>query len=213
MVNDEYTETEEKIFLAALEEFGINGKQGARMQAIADRAGFNKALVHYYFRKKDNLYDKAFDFVIRRFFFRILDSLDTDKSFPELMYDVISLYMDILESNPSLRKFLLREVSDGAPVLSESLRRAFTPDIPTVPEMFIRKFNDAVHRGVFRPLDPIQTLITLLGACVFFFVGFPVLSSFLPDLTKHRERMLAERKQHIYDILLHGLQPAPETKS
>ncbi|MCK5537355.1 MAG: helix-turn-helix transcriptional regulator, partial [Bacteroidales bacterium] len=41
--------TEQKILLAATKIFSTKGMQGARMQEIADEAGINKALLHYYF--------------------------------------------------------------------------------------------------------------------------------------------------------------------
>ena len=63
----EYTETEKKIFLAALEVFGREGRNGARMQQIADLAGINKALVHYYFRSKDKLYEEVLSYVVDHF--------------------------------------------------------------------------------------------------------------------------------------------------
>ncbi len=51
--------TEQKILNAAREEFINTGLKGARMQEIADRAGVNKALLHYYFRSKEKLYEAA----------------------------------------------------------------------------------------------------------------------------------------------------------
>ncbi len=64
---DAYSDTERQIFDAALQVFARKGKDGARMQAIADRADINKAMLHYYFRSKDKLYEQVFAFTMRRF--------------------------------------------------------------------------------------------------------------------------------------------------
>jgi TetR/AcrR family transcriptional regulator len=62
-----YSETERKILQAAREVFQRKGLYGARMQEIADAAGINKALLHYYFRNKDKLFDAIFSDVFQNF--------------------------------------------------------------------------------------------------------------------------------------------------
>ncbi|MGZ6540298.1 MAG: TetR/AcrR family transcriptional regulator, partial [Bacteroidia bacterium] len=62
------TSTEGKILEAAKEVFMKYGLYGARMQDIADTAGINKALLHYYFRNKEKLFDKIFENALGRFF-------------------------------------------------------------------------------------------------------------------------------------------------
>ena len=52
--------TEQKIREAARKVFQAKGMHGARMQDIADTAGINKALLHYYFRSKDQLFEAIF---------------------------------------------------------------------------------------------------------------------------------------------------------
>ena len=54
--------TEERILEAAKRVFHAKGYDGARMQEIADEAGVNKSLVHYYYRNKDNLFQAVFDY-------------------------------------------------------------------------------------------------------------------------------------------------------
>ena len=58
--------TEEKILDAAMEVFIQKGKAGARMQEIADEAGINKALLHYYYRSKDKLFESVFGVVVKK---------------------------------------------------------------------------------------------------------------------------------------------------
>ena len=60
--------TEEKIFEAATDVFVEKGLDGARMQDIADHAGINKALLHYYFRTKDKLFNAVFEMIAKKIF-------------------------------------------------------------------------------------------------------------------------------------------------
>jgi AcrR family transcriptional regulator len=104
---------EERILAAATEEFADNGFFGARTQAIADAAAVNKAMLHYYFRSKENLYSQ----VIKAAFGRILKQVGRAWLGPEPMTErvemVIDSYMDSYEKNPGFLKIVLREVVDG----------------------------------------------------------------------------------------------------
>lgn len=205
-----YSETEEKIFAAALEEFSRCGRQGARLQNIADRAGINKALIHYYFRSKDRLYEEVFAYVIRRYFFRMSEAIQQGDTFAVTLRNFIGNYIDLLEDNPALPFFLLRDIADGATVFSDKVREIFLPYAGNAPKAFMASFNAGVQSGEIRPLDPRQTLITVLGSCIYFFAGFPILSVLMPDMKQKRGQFLEDRKQHVFDIIYYGLKPRPE---
>lgn len=210
MTDPTYSETEEKIFLAALEEFSRNGRQGARLQEIADRAGINKALIHYYFRNKDRLYDEVFAFVIRRYFLKLGEIIRPGETFESTLRHFVDRFLDLLDENPALPFFILRDLAEGAPVLSEKIREILLPHAGNAPQRFIETFEHAAKDGEIRSLDPVQTLITVMGACIYFFAGYPVLSVVIPHLKRERRRFLRERKEHVFDIIYYGLKPRPE---
>lgn len=99
--------TEDKIAEAAREVFVEKGMDGARMQEIADRAGINKALLHYYFRSKE----KLFNFIAGKLLSRV------GNMFSQIMKEGVSIeekltcfadtYIDILLENPFLPNFIL----------------------------------------------------------------------------------------------------------
>lgn len=210
MAETTYSDTEEKIFLAALEEFSRNGRQGARMQDIADRAGINKALIHYYFRSKDRLYSEVFAFVIRRYFLKMGETMRPGDSFESTLRHFVDHYIDLLDEHPALPFFILRDIAEGAPVLAEKLSEIVIPHAGNVPKRFTESFEQAADDGEIRALDPVQTLITVMGACIYYFAGYPVLSVVMPRMKRQRRRFLQERKEHIFDIIYYGLKPRPE---
>jgi TetR/AcrR family transcriptional regulator len=207
MDDREYSEAEEKIFMAALDEFSTHGKKGARMQDIADKAGFNKALVHYYFRSKERLYDDVLSFVLRRYMLRVFEGLDEARDFPAMLHLMITRYIELLDRHQWLPKFVLRELSEGAPVLRKRIKTLGPVLARAAPERFLRQLNASIEAGQVRPVDPVQTLFTVLGACIFFFAGFPIFSALLPAVEKQRKRLVKERADHIYDVVMNGLLP------
>ena len=213
-----FNETEHAILAAALEEFSMHGRQGARMQDIADRAGLNKALLHYYFRSKERLYEEVFTYVFRHFFVRIAAPLQADAPFAETLRAFIHQYVDLLAKNPVLPMFMLREVSEGAPVFRQRIAEIVAdpeggdaPQSPlALPRIILSFFERGVREGAVPQADPIQTLISVMGACIYFFAAFPIFSAIVPGLEQQRDAMTEARKEHIFELVYHGLKPRTE---
>ncbi|MES2795736.1 MAG: helix-turn-helix domain-containing protein, partial [Bacteroidota bacterium] len=84
--------TEEKILAAAENIFLRDGYGGSRMQDIADLAGINKAMLHYYFRSKDKLFEKIFDKNVKMVFPQIAGLITDSMSFQEVVFVFIEKY-------------------------------------------------------------------------------------------------------------------------
>ncbi len=205
-----FSDTELLILAAALEEFSIHGRQGARTQQIADRAGVNKALLHYYFRSKDRLYEEVFTYVFHTYFFQLAETLRADGDFPTVLRAFIHRYVDLLNENPALPMFLMREVAEGAPVFSRRLPEIVQANPLGMPKLFLELFSDANKSGESHQTDPFQTLISIMGACIYFFAGFPIFAALMPELKEQREQLIAERKDHIFELVYYGLKPRTE---
>lgn len=104
-------QTEEKIFQAATEVFLLKGMDGARMQDIADRAGINKSLLHYYFRSKERLFDAVFAQTARQVFARFSPVLDPRLTVEEKIRFFMREHIGFLEQNPHMVTFMLNEVN------------------------------------------------------------------------------------------------------
>ena len=204
---DQYTETEERIFRAALETFSKKGKDGARMQEIADRAEINKAMLHYYFRNKDTLYEKVLGFVMRRALSSFEAALHETDTFEGMLRDFIDNYVDYVRDHQPVMRLLVNEMLAGGPALQRSLRDYFEQASAAPPHVFLRRTQDAIDRGEIRAVDPAQTLITVVSACLFFFIGYPMAQLIAPEATANRDAFIEARKEHIFDLLYHGLAP------
>lgn len=200
--------TESRILEAAMQVFLEKGPHGARMQEIADRAGINKALLHYYFRNKKNLYENIFERVFRMFFTRILAAHDPDLSFAEQLKQYIGTYLDILAGNPHIPLFLAREMSEGGAVVSHFMKRYQSELGTPVPYRIIKTIENAAERGEIRAVDPRHFIMSMIGACIFFFVAKPlVVTIFEDDGFMESSAFVEERKKAVFDLLYNGLKP------
>ena len=114
--------TEQRILDAAGEVFHSKGFDGARMQEIAQHAGINKGLLHYYFKTKDALFDAIFGIALNQIVSRINIILEQDLSLDEKIDLIVDQYMDLLLKNPMLPRFVLNELNKNADKLSKIIQ-------------------------------------------------------------------------------------------
>jgi len=160
--------TEEKILKTAMTVFLEKGKHGTKMQEIADRANINKAMLHYYFRNKESLYQNIFKMVFTKFFGHLDKFFKTNNSFHESLYQFISAYIDLINENPQIPIFILREIS----YKGNNLKTVFTELVESnqfsVPKAFMNSAREAIQTGEIKEIDPFQLLMTTIGSCLFF---------------------------------------------
>lgn len=205
MVNPEVKE--EIILKAAMDVFIEKGRHGARMQEIADRAGINKALLHYYFRNKENLYRQIFERVFGNFIIDLTQMLEPGMDIREALKGFIHDFTELLRNNEKIPLFMVRELSDGGETVAKIISRFNSQD--SGPQKLIRFFDEAKQRGQIRPtIDSVQLLLTLLGSCVYFFLAEPLIRTVLswPE-NLSRDQFIEDRKAAIFDILYNGLKP------
>ncbi len=198
--------TEERILQTALDVFVEKGQYGARMQDIADRAGINKALLHYYFRSKEKLYIHIFKFIFNRIAGEILELLNSDLPFEEFLRTFISKYIDILNKNHRFPLFVMRELSQGGERIKEVIREAIAPDMVKLPAF--RRMDEAMDKGEIVKMDPRQIILTVIGSCLFYFFAEPIIRTILiTDESFDRQKFIEERKTAIFNTVYYGLVP------
>jgi TetR/AcrR family transcriptional regulator len=148
----------ERIFAAAEAEFMVRGYDGSRMQAIADRAKINKAMLHYHFGSKDALFAQVFKEKSKLLFPKLEASLRQQSDFISFVCSFVDLYVGHLIENPFLPTYLF-QVSAHHVELLEQVKL-------DLPKKLIRAFEAAVKNNTVRPHDPQQFVISLLGMCV-----------------------------------------------
>jgi len=197
-------ETEKRILEAAREVFLKKGRDGARMQEIADLAGINKALLHYYFRSKD----KLFRMIFRQEIFLMLDNIFSSISDSDTCYEFIQKfvheYLKNISSRRNVMRFILWELENSADELAEWFIEAFKKRGFTSNPVVLR-VEKAIAEGEIRPVDPVNFVLSLLGMCVFPFVAAPLLNRILPGFSLSGTTYLPEREESIIDLIWQGV--------
>lgn len=189
--------TEEKILEAAKNVFIRKGMYGARMQEIADEAGINKAMLHYYFRSKDKLFDAIFQEAFHEFAPKAFSILKGDLPIEEKISRFVSNYIDVVSANPFLPIFIINEINQNPDRLNH-IRNI----LGMVKEELYKDMKVKVEDGEFREIDPVQLLINIMAMSIFPFLVRPIIQgAFEYSDEKYRE-FLEERKKLIPEIII-----------
>jgi len=198
--------TEARILQAATEVFLNKGRDGARMQEIAEKAGINKALLHYYFRSKDRLYEEVFRKECGAYIGSFLASVPETEDMEVFLRFFIDHYIDRLAQRPQVVSFVLWEIQQGGErfgrIIREFLFREENDARPFIVDIVAR----AVASGRIRKVDPIQFILSLLGVCVYPFVARPILERIVDGLDVLSEAFLEKRKEEVFRLFWEGIQ-------
>jgi TetR/AcrR family transcriptional regulator len=171
--------TEQKILQAAREEFIKTGLKGARMQEIADRAGVNKALLHYYFRSKEKLYEASIREVVETLWGTIEKQLSELKGQPDLQEHIrlfITSYIQTMSANPLFVRIMIREIADGGTILPQ-LAQKVVSKFGSVPKGMILALAEQIKKGMVKKLNPMDIFLNIMGMCMVTFIMQPIVES------------------------------------
>jgi TetR/AcrR family transcriptional regulator len=189
---------EERILAAAAEEFAANGFFGARTQAIADAAGVNKAMLHYYFRTKENLYGRVIAGALSRILNQVGQAWLSRGSVEYRLEKVVDAYMDNYERNPGFLKIILREFVDGGERFRKVSRDLKDKDLGTLASgVTLPQIMDRIGSELGLSLaQTIHLIVNVVGMCAVSFVSpllLEALSHFkVPDLNLYlKDRRVA----------------------
>ncbi len=196
--------TEQRILEAARRVFVVKGFAGARMQEIADAAGINKALLHYYFRSKEKLFEQIF----REAFGRLLPGLAEIFSRPLPFFRKIELftetYISLVIEQPYLPVFVLSEMHRNP---DDFFQKHIQPEMLASIRQIGRQFAEAAQEGLIRPIDPRQLMLNIMSLCVFPFVGRPMLQRMMQVNDTEYQQLMEARRQSVSAFIIQAIQP------
>jgi AcrR family transcriptional regulator len=178
--------TEEKIKQAARKVFTRKGYIATRTRDIAEEAGINLALLNYYFRSKEKLFEIIMLEKMQKFFSVLLPIINnTATTLENKVEGIASNYIDLLTANTDLPLFILSEVRNNPEIFIKiAQRKNFLQESVLVKQLQEKRAD----------INPLQFLISLLAMCIFPFVMKPVLQK-MADLAENDfHEMMLERK-------------------
>lgn len=193
--------TEEKIIEAAKTVFTQKGMDGARMQEIANEAGINKALLHYYFRSKQKLFEAIFKSLFKQIFPNIIRLVSSNDPIEDKLKVFIENYIDILIRNPRLPAFIIKEMNRDANFFglifkSEGLN----------PQQLFSMIETEMDKGNIVRMDPKDVFLNILSMCLFPFAARPLMQLVLfDDDKKAYMEFMEERKASVTQFTLNAI--------
>lgn len=183
---DKDTSTEEKIKEAARKVFIQKGYAATRTRDIAEEAGINLALLNYYFRSKEKLFELIMSEKLRQLFSVIFPIVNNDDmTLDEKIESIVGNYIDLLIENPELPLFVFSEIR----VNPEGFKNSLQVQKILKSSSLVRQISEK------RPdVEPIHFITSLLGMTIFPFVARPVLFSEYPrfnELMQERKALIA----------------------
>lgn len=207
-MKNEETNTEQAILKAAEELFLEQGFEQTTTKQIAQRAGCNQALLHYYYRTKDNLFVQIFEEKAKFIATHFLDINLTAQTLEERISQMVELHFELFRKNPRLVPFLLKEV------LSDPVRVA--PILDKIKQYMVKifgKIDEALHveieKGAARPVSTLNVILTLVSLDMAPFIIAPVLQRVLDLTDEQLDEQLDKRKPEVVEILLRQIRKSP----
>lgn len=192
--------TEERILEAAKKVFHCKGFEGTRMQEIADEAGVNKSLVHYYFRNKENIFQAVFEDAFTNLIAKVNEIFFSDLGFTAKIEVFLNYYITFLSKNSYLPLFILNGLNEKP----EQMRRIMEKNHLS-PEVLMEKIRFQVKEELNLEIDPLHLYINILALSVFPVVARPLIQTIFGYTDEQLRKFYLERKTVVPEFILNAL--------
>ncbi len=193
--------TEHEILEAAKDVFQQKGMDGARMQEIADKAKINKALLHYYYRSKQLLFEAVFKSAFSLLAPQLNKVLNDDSELFEKIESFTENYVSFVVKHPYLPNFVIQELNKN-PEFVNTLRAQ--KNFPSM-EKFSLQVAESIEKGIIRQIEAEQLLINILSLNIFPFIGQPLLMALINVDKDRYNQILLDRKTEVASFIINSI--------
>lgn len=193
--------TEGIILNAAKSVFQSKGMDGARMQEIADKAGINKALLHYYYRSKQLLFEAVFKNAFSLLAPQLNAILNDDSSIEDKVRNFTSNYISFINQHPYLPTFVIQELNRNPDFI---LKMKDSPSFPNI-EKFKNQVKTEVEEGLIKPISAEQLFMNIMALNVFPFVAKPLLMAFTNTDSDAYNQLMEKRSTEVAEFIINSI--------
>jgi len=194
--------TEEKILEAATEVFQTKGMDGARMQEIAEKASINKAMLHYYYRGKEKLFQAVFNRTIKMIIPKMIKIISSDEPLFTKIRNFTDNYISFILDHPYIPLFIVNELEKHPDILGKIIDTNIDREVRT---KLTNQIEELVKEGVINPINPEQLLLNVLSMSIFPIMAQTSLRTILGKNEKEYKDLLEERKTFIAEFIIAAL--------
>ncbi len=197
--------TESEILEIARKHLVPQGFAAARMQEIADEAGINKAMLHYYFRSKNKLYEEIIVQTLNLIIPRFAAAIGHEGPFWDKIERIVHTYIDTLREHPDIPFFIMSELAQKRERFIELLKSksSFFPSV----QGFLIQMGEEMAAGNIKAFPPIHLLLNIMGMTVFPFMAKPVFMTIFEVPEESFGELMEERKEVIVNFIKAALRP------
>lgn len=194
--------TEDKIFEAATLVFEEEGLSGARMQNIADRAGINKALLHYYFRTKDHLFEAVFTKLAQKMFMKFTPIFEKNLSLEDKIRFFFREHITFMQQNPKLPGFIINEINHNPQRIKKLLRNV---DFRKLWTTIIEQHSEELYKYNITEETLPQIMTTIVSLSVFPFAAKGIIEVAFDNFGIDFDKYTEERKTFAAEFVIKAI--------
>ena len=171
------------------------------MQEIANEAGINKALLHYYYRSKQLLFEAVFKKVFMLLAPEITIILSEDCTIEEKIRKFTHSYINFVIKHPFLPNFIIHEINRNPKFIQQLLKDNMYPKIGG----FKKQVEQEIGKGHIKPIRAEQLFINIIALNAFPFVAAPLIKGVLQIPEKDFKQIMEDRKTQVADFIINAI--------
>jgi TetR/AcrR family transcriptional regulator len=192
-------DTEQLIKSTAKEIFFARGRINAKLHEIASAAKVNRALMHYYFRSRENLFDVVFREAMHESFLMMFEILNSDKEFEEKIEEAVHHIVDVLNHYPYIESFIISEInknpsSAGSISAIRNGKNLMTP--------FMKEIAAYLRKRKIGGIRPEQFMVNMMSLCAYPSSTKPIIRKVLSMTEKEYQDFMDARRKMLTCLVL-----------
>ncbi len=201
MTKEKDLSTEATILEAAKNVFQNKGMDGARMQEIADEAKINKAMLHYYYRSKQLLFEAVFKNAFSLLAPQLNTILNDESSIEDKIKNFTFNYISFVYKHPYLPNFIIQELNRNPDFMLKIQGINGFPNI----DKFKNQVKKDVEKGLIIPIEAEQLFINIMALNIFPFVARPLVKALINKNDKEMNAIIEARKTEVSNFIINAI--------
>jgi len=191
---------EQKIMEAAEAEFIEKGYGNTKTTDIAKKAGVSHSMLHYYFRTKENIFQKVFQDKISLFSNSLIPIYDRNLSFEDTLRAVTESHFNFFMKNPNLFIFIFNEIK-GNEQNGKILRSILIPKLTAVLKKMTNLIETEIEKGNIKNIKPYDLILNIISLNISTFIFSPFFNEISLNILDNEELLLERRESNVQFIL------------
>ena len=202
MTKNKEHNTEALILEAAKDVFQHKGMDGARMQEIANKAGINKAMLHYYYRSKQKLFEAVFKSAINLMAPKVVEIINTEEHLFDKIRNFTDKYITFISQHSYIPLFIINELRRNPEILKATLDKNFDA---SVKEKLKKQIEELIQNKEIKPISADQLFLDVISLCVFPVITKPLMTTILDKTNKQYDELINRRKKYVADFIINAI--------